>query len=676
MGITAHVLILAGAAIDHNPLLCVVPPSYSGATATPEQPADDSELQVVSVQRRIEARDRDGELLSLFRRSGAPESMPVHLDMIRIPVTIRSAAAPLFRFLIIALQLAAAGVMWGNGRGMLRAETHVPAPEQARFDFTSENGPMALSHDGKRLAFIATFAGKNMIWVRSLSSNAAQPIVGTEGAHYPFWSPDGRYLGFFADGKLKKIASVSGAPPRTLCDAPKAYGGSWNVNDTILFSPAAHAPLSRVSAEGGMSVPATRLDENAGEYSHRFPWFLPDGRHFLYLSQSSMGANDARICAGSLDASEKTVIIPANSPAMYSDGYLLFVRGLTLMAQRFDAKRLRVIADAQSIASELQYFPNTASAMFAVADDGALAYHTGPGRLSRLVWVDRSGKEVGESSVSGTGNLQLPRIAHHGDRIVYYVSDPKSGADDLWILDVARDVATRFTVEPGNQLWPAWSPDDSRIAYSVEQRGDVDIFVKPSSGAAPASLLYSSPAIKFVNDWSRDGRYVLFQQMERQSKTGWNICVLDVETKTASAVTQTRFNETGAIFSPNGKWIVYASDASGRNELYAQPFRGPGPPLQVSTNGGSEPQWSDDGQHIFFRDADDAMCRVDVETTPGFRVSNTVAMFPLRARWLNIGGRQWQMTGDGQRFLLDQLIPEKAPAPITIIMNWAQQLRK
>src|SRR5438105_339260 len=570
-----------------------------------------------------------------------------------------------------------AAALLGQRSETPRVETHIPAPENGRFDFTSENGPMALSRDGKRLALIATFAGKNMIWVRSLGSDAAQPIVGTEGAHYPFWSPDGRYLGFFADGKLKKIATSSGGSPQVLCDGA-GRGGTWNADDTIVFSPGAHDPLSRVSAQGGAPAPVTRLDEKAGEYSHRFPWFLPDGRHFLYLLRSSKGGSDSRICAGSLDSNEKKVIISANSPAMYSDGYLLFLRGLTLMAQRFDAKRLRVLADAQTIGSDIQYFPNTASAIFAVADDGTLAYHTGPGRLSRLVWVDRSGKEVGESSVSGTGNLQLPRIAHGGDRIVYYVSDSQTGADDLWMLDVGRDVSMRFTSEPGDALWPAWSPDDSRIAYSVQQQGhvDVDIFVKLSSGAAPASQLYSSPAIKFVNDWSRDGRYIFFQQMKRQSKTGWDICVLDVQKKTAVAVIQTQFNETGAIFSPDGKWIVWASDGSGRNELYAQPFPGPARKLQISSSGGSEPQWSDDGKQIFFRGGDDTMCRIDVETVPTFRVSNPVVLFPLHARWLNIGGRQWQVTADGQRFLLDELIPEEAPAPITVIRNWAQHLKK
>ena len=171
-------------------------------------------------------------------------------------------------------------------------------------------------------------------------------------------------------------------------------------------------------------------------------------------------------------------------------------------------------------------------------------------------------------------------------------------------------------------------------------------------------------------------RYILFQQMERQSKTGWDICVLDVQKKTAAAVIQTQFNETGAIFSPDGKWIVWASDGSGRNELYAQPFPGPAPKLQISSSGGSEPQWGDGGKQIFFRGGDDTMCRIDVETVPTFRVSNPVVLFPLRARWLNIGGRQWQVTADGQRFLLDELIPEEAPAPITVIMNWAQRLKK
>jgi len=585
-------------------------------------------------------------------------------------MTSNFGVVPLSGSLVMAALFAAAPVTRGTDRQTARAETQISAPEKAPFAFTSESGPMAVSHDGKRLAFIATFAGTNMIWVRSLDSDAAQRIVGTDGAHYPFWSPDDRFLGFFADGKLKKIA-VSGGTAQTLCDAPQPRGGTWNADNTIVFAPGAHDPLSRISSAGGKPVAITRLDEKADEYSHRFPWFLQDGHHFLYLSQSSKGFSDSRIYVGSLDSDEKAPMISANSPAMSSfEGYFFFLRGRTLMAQRFDAKELRVLGESRPVADDIQYFPNTASAMFAVADDGTLAFHRGPGRMSRMVWVDRSGKEVGSSHVSG--NTQLPRISHRADRIVYSLADPVSGEGDLWILDVARDVSTRFTSERGDEVWAVWSRDDAQIAYSGGPHGSYDIFVKPSSGKDLATVLYSSSATKFVNDWSSDGRYILFQQIEHQPKAVWEIWVLNVATKTAAPLIQTQFNDEGAAFSPDGKWIAYASDATGRKELYIQPFPGPGAARQISTNGGSEPQWTDDGKQIYFRDGSDAMSRVDVETTSEVRACQPVMLFSLRARWLNIGGRQWQVASDRERVLEDVLIPEVVPAPITILTNWSK----
>ena len=286
--------------------------------------------------------------------------------------------------------------------------------------------------------------------------------------------------------------------------------------------------------------------------------------------------------------------------------------------------------------------------------------------MARLVWVDRSGKELGEIAVSG--NAQFPRIAHHADRIVYSLADPATGAGDLWIVDTTRNVPSQFTSEPGDDLWPAWSPDDSEIAYSGNgARGRVEILVKPSNGKRAASTLYASPTVKFVNDWSRDGRHILFQQIERQSKTGFDLYALDVDKKAASAVVQTQYNEWGATFSPDGQWIAYGSDRSGRNELYVQLFPGTGPGLQISTRGGSEPQWSEDGKDIYFRSGDDSLCRIDIRTTPVFHVSDAVTLFPLRARWLNIGGPQWQVAEHGNKFLLAELIPEEAPAPITVL---------
>ena len=556
-------------------------------------------------------------------------------------------------------------------------QASILAPEKVAFAFDGVLGPLVLSRDGKRMAFIGTSDGKNMIWVESLDAGAAQPLAGTQGAAFPFWSYDGRYIGFFAGGKLKKIAA-SGGPPQSLCDVPpNARGGSWNPDDTIIFSPGARDPLSRISAAGGTAVPVTQLNEKDSEYSHRYPWFLPDGRHFLYLSQSfSGGADRNKIYAGSLDSKEKKLILSANSPPMYSrsGGYLLFVRDRTLVAQRFDAKRLEVAGDPQPVAEDIQFFSNSASATFGVSEEGVLAYHHGAGSSSHLVWLDRNGKEVGTTNVSG--DISAPRISRRGDRIVYSVVDPQGPGNDLWILDVARGVPTRFTFEPGDEVNPAWSPDDSLIAYSGEHKqGLRDIFVKPSSGAAPAEMLYASPTLKFVTDWSRDGRFILFNQLDPKSKTGSDIYVLDVPKKTTTAVVQTRFNESSGSFSPDGKWIAYVSDATGSLEVYVQPFPSSGTQWQVTTGGGGAPQWSDDGKQLFFRSADSKLCVVSIETAPTLRLSIPTALFPLRARGF-AAGRQWQPTANGQRFLVNEPLHEDAPAPITIVTNWAELLKK
>ena len=557
-------------------------------------------------------------------------------------------------------------------------QASILAPDKAPFIFEGATGPIVLSRDGRWLAFIASADGKNVIWVRLLSGGLAQPLAGTEGATFPFWSHDGRYIGFFAGGKLKKISSAGG-PPQAVCDVgSQARGGTWNADGTIVFAPTARDPLNRVSAAGGIATPITRLDEKAGEYTHRFPWFLPDGRHFLYVALSFSGGLDRnKIFAGSLDGNEKKLVVLANSPVMYApSGHILFVRDRTLMAQPFDAKRLQVVGDAQPIAGDVQYFSNTSSATFAVSDGGVLAYHTGAGSLSHLVWVDRSGRDAGTVNVSG--DLTAPRLSHRGDRIVYSMGDPQGAGTDLWILDIARNVPTRFTFEPGDHSWPAWSPDDSRIAYSAEQKqGFRNIVTKLSSGAAAAQILYSSPALNFVTDWSRDGRYILFQQVDPKSRTGFDIWALDVEKKTATPVLQTPFTENAAAFSPDGKWITYLSDESGQKQVYVQPFPGPGGKWQISINGGSSPQWGDDGKELYFQSADAKMCVVSVETAPSFRVSSPTVLFPLHSvAAFAAGNRQWHVTGAGQRFLVNEPLHEEGPAPITIVTNWAEQLKK
>jgi len=550
-------------------------------------------------------------------------------------------------------------------------------PEKAEFVLDGAAGPMALSPDGKRIAFVAATEGKNVLWMRALDTDSAQPLAGTDGAQYPFWSPDSRYLGFFAGGKLKKI-EATGGPPQTLCDAsPQVRGGTWNPGGVIVFAPGIRDGLSRVSAAGGTPIVITQLDQAAGEFTHRFPQFLPDGHHFLYMVQSFTSAlTQHKIYIGSLDGKERKFLLPTNGPARYSPtGHLLFLRERTLMAQRFDASRLQLSGEAQPVAEKVQYFGSAAVSMFSVSANGELAYQNSlSGSISQLAWIDRTGKEI--AKVGDPSDIAGPRLSHSGDRIVYSRVDPQSGGADLWLLDLARNVPARFTFEPGDKGPSAWSPDDRRIAYSALAQNYRDIEVKSSDGVAPPETIFRSPAVKFMNDWSRDGRFILFQAIDPKTRSSWDLWLLDVAKRTAVPYLQTPFAETNGAFSPDGKWIAYVSDESGLSQVYVQPLPAGGGKWQISTGGGNVPQWSDDGKQLFFRGTDGKAYVVSVETTPSFRVSAPAALFPIRIRAGGGLGRQWQVTGDGQRFLVNEPVRDEAPAPITIVTNWAEQLKK
>ena len=556
-----------------------------------------------------------------------------------------------------------------------RVELSVTSPAKA--DLSFDNGSMALSPDGKRLAFIASTAGKSEIWIRSLSAGSAQPLAGTEGAVYPFWSPDSKFLGFFAGAKLKKI-DVTGGPPQTVCDASVSpRGGTWNRDGVILFAPSARDPIQRVSAAGGSSQPVTKIDTTGSEFSHRWPSFLPDGKHFLYLVQTyGTGAERNRIVVGSLDSPDKHPIVNANSPALYApQGYLLFARESTLLAQKFDPKSFKSLGDAFPIADQVETYPSTGSAIFSVSDEGTLAFHTGSGGgISQLTWLDRSGKPLG--TAGPPGDYSHPRLSHDGRRVALETLDPQPATTDIWVMELTRGTSSRFTFEPTDEVVPTWSPDDSRIAYSYQKPDRMlrSINIKASSGASAPEVLSEHLGLVVATDWSRDGRFILGQSIDPKTKTGWDLWVVSIADRTWKPFLQTRFNELAAQISTDGHWIAYSSDESGRPEVYVQPFPGPGGKWQISTSGGGSPRWRGDGRELFYKNPEGKVFAVDVKTGTGFEASMPALLFS--ARFKSSGGPQWDVSADGKRFLINQPVADVTPAPMTIVLNWTAGLKK
>jgi len=546
------------------------------------------------------------------------------------------------------------------------------SPEKTTYHFVSDGaGPPALSPDGLQIAFTARdSSGKTSIWVRSLDSPAARELTGTESAMYPFWSPDGRHLGFFAGGKLKKI-EAAGGPALALCDAADARGGTWSRDGVIVFEPHFREPLFRVSANGGKVAAVTKFDESRRETTHRFPLFLPDGKHFLYEAASHTVGTDSELHAiyfGSLDGAPPKHVVNARSRPAYAAGHLLFVRQKTLMAQPFDPGSGKVSGEAFPIVGNVQEDPGFYTAVFTVSDNGVLAYQQSGGSVDQfqLVWFDRGGKKLEE--LGAKGNVWTPRLSHDGRRVVFTIGDP----GDLWLEDLSRHVATRITFDPAEDNNPIWSPDDSRIYFLSMRSGGGDIYGKPSSGTGSDELAFSSAAVKAPGSFSPDGRYLLFSALN--PKTKWDLELLSLPERKGTTFLKTNFDENLGDFSPDGHWIVYASNESGRYEVYVQPFPGPGGKWQISTSGGSMPVWRRDSKEIFYLAADRKLMAVPVMSGEALQPGAPVALFEARLK--DDPDRHYDVSADGQRFLLTTPLGDESAPPITLVQNWTALLRQ
>ena len=544
-------------------------------------------------------------------------------------------------------------------------------PDKSSFDFSVRLGStVAVSPDGHRLAFVSAVDGKQLLWVRSLDVLSVHSLAGTDGAMFPFWSADSRFLGFFADQKLKKI-DVSGGPPITLANAPDGRGGTWNSDGVIVFAPTSTGVLHRISASGGVSTPVTKLDETRVETSHRWPSFLPDGEHFLYLGGGGGGltvGEGATIAVSSLQKQDGKLLVPANSNASYARGHLLFLRERTLMAQPFEPKRLETTGDAFPIAEQVQMGRVPAMAIFSVSED-VLVYQSGPGESgSQLMWFDRTNKPVGKlGDVAPYNSLCL---SPDGKSATVSVSD-RVGVSNIWFYEVARSLKTPFTSGPVQVRTQVWSPDGSSIVFASNKKGHFDLYRKASSGAGSEELLVESNLDKIPTSFSQDGRFLLYTVSDPKTKGDVWVLPLDGSQKPFPVV-HGEFNEINAQFSPDGSWIAYSSDESGRSEIYVTPFKGDSGKRQISTNGGRLPKWR--RNEIFYLALDNKLMVSEVHMKgETFEVGVTRPLFEIRPGG---PGNIYDVTTDGQRFLVNAAVEQQMTAPITLVLNWTADLKK
>jgi len=556
--------------------------------------------------------------------------------------------------------------------------------------------PLVMSPDGRRLAFVVRRdEGDDVIWVRALDSLTAQPLAGTEGASSIFWSPDSRFIGFFVDRKLRTI-DATGGPPTTLCELPVAgAGGTWSRDGVILFA-AGTAPLQKVSASGGVPVAATTLGKD--ETAHFRPWFLPDGRHFLY-SALIVGSRRPTlpIFVGSLDSTERTRLVESSSTnAVYAQGHVLFLRDATLMAQPFDLQRRALSGDAFPLAEQIQLQGiQPPQGVFTVSDGGILVYQTGNAATGQqLTWFDRTGKRLATAGEPMTyGDMALSP-----DEKRAAVSAGPPG--DIWTVDLARGLPTRFTFSQQVNLLPTWSPDCSHIAFASPGSKGISIYQKASNGAGTEELLLAG-VFNVPSDWSHDGRFLLYATITTENRSlssdVWALPL--VGDKKPFPLLTTPFGEGGATFSPDDRWIAYTSDESGRAEVYVAPFIvppasrnaaaapvAPSGKWQVSTRGGLNPKWRGDGKEIFyFEESSSRLMAVSVNGQgPGFEVGATQPLFTVRRAGsatvlLGATARSFfAVTRDGQRFLAfaQRVDAQAAVPPITLVLNWTAALKK
>ena len=601
-----------------------------------------------------------------------PDPAAVLAGQIQIPVAGVAPSAPIrsqwqaaASWLLTVVLLAAIVVLWIFTRG------DVPDQARAVFSVLPPEGAtiraVAVSPDGEQLVFVAEEPSGSYLWLRRLDSQVLRRLQGTSGAIDPFWSPDGRYVGFFADGKLKKM-EVPGGPVEELADASFPRGGTWNRDGIIVFP--SHGPpgLYRIAASGGQPVRMISLDVLSGENSHRYPSFLPDGRHVLYFARNPVNPEFTGVWVASLEG-ETRQILNVNSLAMYAPpGYLLYRRGRNLLAHPFDAGTLSFTAEPVSIADDVGYDPAFSRLVkFSVSETGLLAYEGGGIEKSELLWFDRRGELIG--SVGTPANYLNLYLSSDDRKLAVSRTNERTDTRDLWQYDLDSDREYPFTVNPASDFSPLWSPDDTEIIFSSSRAGRYDIYSQPAAGGTEAELLWETEGTKLVRDWSADGRFVVFEDMQANV----DLWILDLESTQAAPFRETEYHEYFGRLSTDMRWIAYSSNATGIFEVWVERFPVSGEPWLVSSGGGFQPIWHPDGRELFYISPDGKLMSVEiVRSDTTFVTAAPIELFPTRVSMATVNPpdslNHYDVGADAERFLIASQ-PE-ATRTIVVVANW------
>lgn len=571
---------------------------------------------------------------------------------------------------------------------ILRAS--IPPPPGARFIIGGEAaGPPTLSPDGRLLAFVAVpEGGPARIWVQGLNELSAKPLSGTEGASFPFWSPDGRSLGFFAEGKLKRI-DLDGGPPLTLCDAPFGRGGTWSPKGILVFSGRFRAGLSQIPAIGGTPTEVTKLDPSK-HTTHRWPHFLPDGEHFLYLAANHTlpEGEHTGLYFTSLGQGQGRFLLPTSTDATYASGYLLYMRQDALLAQKFDAEAGQLVGEPIPTAEAVLNAATIWKAIFTASQTGIFVYHPAVrAATSGPTWYDRSGTELGEVMRHADDFREHFNVRFSPDGQRLAAEDQDSPTSDIWIYELARGTRSRLTFSTANDTRPVWSPDGKRVFFSSNRiDGKYQVFEAASEGGAEQRLLFSTTEESWPTDVSPDGRFLMYFEGDLESRPRGDLWAFDLTgAGKAFPILNSSFTERDGQFSPDGRWIAYSSKETGREEVFVVPFTGglrPGADQrrtsgkwQVSTSGGSRPRWNPRGGELFFVGADNSLMAADIRSSAReVVVTNVRPLFRLKTN-PNPAYYCYDISPDGKRFVAIPLGAGKA-STLALVVNWSADLKK